>query len=143
MGVAIGRPTVIAPEVRGRTNIRSFAPDLVEGGDDEALPPTLSQERRWTRAIRPRLAEWVLEVAPPLVAEELERTRFLARVRADGERLWHDLVRLDNAGIAAMALADRELALSVARHKGMFFRENDSNPQPISGAVGPWRSLGH
>ena len=31
----------------------------------------------------------------------------------------------------AKALADRELALAVARHKGMFFRENDSNRQRI------------
>ena len=43
-------------------DIRGFAPDLVVGGDDEALPPTRSQERRWTRSIRPRLAEWVREV---------------------------------------------------------------------------------
>ena len=199
-------------------DIRGFAPDLVAGGDDEALPPTRSQERRWTRAIRPRLAEWVREVACPLVAEELERMGFSARVRAEAERLyvayeplfvplgpmrpdvqvdfgarstgephvvrtvvcdaathlpglalpearpavmlaertfwekatsmhvyclqgrvrgerwsrhWHDLMRLDEAGVAARALEDRELALSVARHKGMFFRENDSNRQRI------------
>jgi hypothetical protein len=199
-------------------DIRGFAPDLVAGGDEEALPPTRSQERRWTRAIRPRLAEWVHEVAQPLVEEELERSRFPARVRAEAERLyvayeplfiplgpmrpevqvdfgarstgephvlrtvvcdaaahlpglgfpearsavmlaertfwekatsmhvyclqgrvrgdrwsrhWHDLVRLDDAGIATKALADRELARSVARHKAMFFRENDSNRQRI------------
>ena len=199
-------------------DIRGFAPDLVAGGDDEALPPTRSQERRWTRAIRPRLAEWVREVARPLVAEELERTGFSARVRAQAERLyvayeplfvplgpmrpevqvdfgarstgephavrtvvcdaaahlpglafpeawpaamlaertfwekatsmhvyclqgrvrgerwsrhWHDLVRLDDAGVVAKALADRDLALAVARHKGMFFRENDSKRHRI------------
>ena len=199
-------------------DIRGFAPDLMVRGDDEALPPTRSQERRWTRTIRPRLAEWVREVARPLVEEELGRSGFPARVRADAERLyvayeplfiplgpmrpevqvdfgarstgephvlrtvvcdaaahlpglgfpearpavmlaertfwekatsmhvyclqgrvrgerwsrhWHDLVRLDDAGIAAKALADRELAQSVARHKGMFFRENDSNRQRI------------
>ena len=199
-------------------DIRSIAPDLVAGGDDEALPPTRSQERRWTRAIRPRLAEWVSEVARPLVSGELERTGFPARIRAEAERLyvayeplfvplgpmrpdvqvdfgaistgephavrtvvcdaaahlpglgfpevrlavmlaertfwekatsmhvyclqgrvrgerwsrhWHDLVRLDDVGVAAKALADRQLARSVARHKGMFFRENDSNRQRI------------
>ncbi len=199
-------------------DIRGFAPDLVVGGDEEAIPPTRSQERRWTRAIRPRLAEWVGEIARPLIAEELERAGFPARVRAEAERLyiayeplfiplgpmrpdvqvdfgarstgephtvhpvvcdasahvpglafpearpvtmlpertfwekatsmhvyclqgrvrgerwsrhWHDLVRLDDAGIAARALSDRELALSVARHKAMFFRENDSNRQRI------------
>ena len=30
-------------------DIRAFAPDLVAGGDDEALPATRSQEGRWTR----------------------------------------------------------------------------------------------
>ena len=48
-------------------DIRGFAPDLVVGGDEEAIPPTRSQERRWTRAIRPRLSEWVLERARPLI----------------------------------------------------------------------------
>ena len=54
--------------------------------------------------------------------------------RRRGERLprhWHDLARLDEAGIAASALADRELALSVARLKAMFFSENDASGQQI------------
>ncbi len=54
-------------------DIRGFAPDLVVGGDEEAIPPTRSQERRWTRAIRPRLAEWVRDEAAPLIFEELAR----------------------------------------------------------------------
>ena len=54
------------------------------------------------------------------------------RVRGERwSRHWHDIVRLDDAGIAAKALADRQLARSVARHKGMFFRENDANRQRI------------
>ncbi len=43
-----------------------------------------------------------------------------------GERFsrhWHDLIRLDRAGIADTAIADRGLALAVARHKSMFFPE--------------------
>ena len=199
-------------------DIRGFAPDLVAGGDEEALPPTRSQERRWTRAIRPRLAEWVRDTARPFVEQELDQAGFAASVRAEAEQLyvaygplfepigpvmpevrvdfgarstgdphvvkpvacdaaahvpgvafpearpavmlpertfwekatsmhvyclqhrvrgdrwsrhWHDVVRLDDAGIATRALEDRELALSVARHKGMFFRENDANRQRI------------
>ena len=49
--------------------------------------------------------------------------------RSRGERLsrhWYDLVRLDDAGLAEKSLADRALALSVARHKAMFFREKDA-----------------
>ena len=35
-------------------------------------------------------------------------------------------MRLDEAGSAARALADRILSLLVARHKSMFFAENDA-----------------
>lgn len=51
-------------------------------------------------------------------------------VSGAGERLsrhWHDLARLDEAGIAAHASVDRSLAISVARHKAMFFSENDAS----------------
>ena len=40
-------------------------------------------------------------------------------------RHWHDLTRLDDAGYAANALKDRDLARAVARHKALFFSEND------------------
>lgn len=46
-----------------------------------------------------------------------------------GERFarhWHDLARLDDAGIAAEAIADRAIAQAVAAHKTMFFAERDS-----------------
>ena len=54
-------------------DIRGLAPDLVAGAGDEALPLTRSQERRWTKAIRPRLAEWVRGRAGPFVQEGLAR----------------------------------------------------------------------
>ena len=53
---------------------------------------------------------------------------FCRRARHRGTRLsrhWHDLVRLDDAGYCDTALGDRELALAVARHKAIFFREKD------------------
>ena len=199
-------------------DIRAFAPDLVGEADEEALPPTRSQERRWTRAIRARLAEWVQEEARPIIERNLAEEGFAARIRAEadelhvsydplfedytfvrpevkvefgarstgepravrrvacdaadllpellfpeagpsvmlaertfwekataihvycrrerrrGERLsrhWHDLVRLDDAGVADQALADRGLALSVARHKTMFFPEKDAAGDPV------------
>ena len=199
-------------------DIRAFAPDLVSGVGDEALPPTRSQEKRWTRAIRPRLTEWVQNQAYPVVEAGLARAGFTAALRVDGDRLyigyeplfeetglvrpevmvefgarstgephetrpvicdaaahlpnlafpaaspavmlaeqtfwekataihvfcrqerrrgerlsrhWHDLARLDEAGIAVRALAGRELALSVARHKSMFFSENDATGERI------------
>lgn len=53
---------------------------------------------------------------------------FCQSQRSRGERLsrhWYDLVRLDDAGFADKALADRDLAFKVARHKMLFFREKD------------------
>jgi len=46
-------------------------------------------------------------------------------------RHWHDLARLDEAGFAETALADRELAAAVADHKSWFFAERDADRQPI------------
>lgn len=48
--------------------------------------------------------------------------------RLRGERFarhWHDLARLDDAGIAEAAIADRAIARAVAAHKAMFFAERD------------------
>lgn len=202
-------------------DIRSFAPDLVTGSGDEALPTNRSQEKKWTREIRRRLADWTATWALPqlmvqlsevdssirLYAEEdrlkvryellfsgygfvtpevvvefgarstgeprvegavacdaapylpdivfpsarplvmaAERTFwekatavhvFCRQQRIRGARLsrhWHDLVRLDDAGIAEKALADRDLARAVARHKSKFFREKD--------AAGHWIDYG-
>ena len=199
-------------------DIRAFAPDLVAGTGEDALPTTRSQQKRWTRAIRRRLDEWVRDHALPVVDEGLAQAGFNADVRADGDRLhvryaplfeetdfvlpevtvefgarstgephkalptvcdaaahlpnlsfpearpstmlaertfwekataahvycrrqrlrgerqsrhWHDLARLDEAGVASSALADRPLALSVARHKSMFFSENDAEGRRI------------
>ena len=42
-------------------------------------------------------------------------------------RHWNDIVRLDDAGYGDGALDNRGEALSVAQHKGMFFRERDTD----------------
>ena len=193
-------------------DIRQFVPDLAAGADEEALPPSRSQEQRWTKAIRTRLAEWTADEALPTIRDALARREYPARVRSDGDRIhvsyealftdggfvrpevlvefgaratgeprrertiecdaaeflpdvrfpsaqpfvmlaertfwekataihvfcrrrrqhgtrlsrhWHDLVRLDDAGYAEKALANRGLARAVARHKSIFFRERD------------------
>lgn len=47
-----------------------------------------------------------------------------ARLRGDRfARHWYDLAKLDEAGLADAALADRDLAQAVAAHKQMFFSE--------------------
>jgi len=209
-------------------DIRAFAPDLVSGTGDEALPPTRSQQKRWTQSIRARLAEWVQECAKPAVEEGLASAGFLATVRVGKDRLrvgyeplfedtkfvvpevllefgarstgephkvrrvvcdaadclpelafpeahpsamlaertfwekataihvfcrqqrsrgerqsrhWFDLAHLEEAGVATNAMADREIALSVARHKAMFFLENDAQGDRIDYAAAVSGSL--
>lgn len=54
--------------------------------------------------------------------------------RLRGERFarhWHDLARLDDAGLASAAFTDRGLASAVAAHKAMFFAERDAARRPI------------
>ena len=98
-------------------------------------------EPREKRSIECDAAPYISEVAFPSARTSVmlaERTFwekatavhvFCRQQRSRGERLsrhWYDLVRLDDAGFADMSLADRALALSVARHKAMFFREKDA-----------------
>ena len=212
---AIGR---FSEDIDITYDIRAFAPELVANAGNEALPPTRSQAKRWTKSIRTRLAEWVRDRAGLVVQERLERAGFGARIsavedklytgyeslfeesnfvrpkvmvefgarstgephgvfpvtcdaaaylpdlifprarpkvmqaertfwekataihvfcrqeRRRGERMsrhWYDLARLDECGIATSALADRKLAVSVARHKAMFFSENDARGERI------------
>ena len=59
---------------------------------------------------------------------------FCLQERLRGHRFarhWHDVVRLDEAGFAAAALADRDIAQAVARHKSMFFAERAADRGPI------------
>lgn len=62
-----------------------------------------------------------------------------SRTRGDRfSRHWHDIVRLDEAGIAKSAFADRTIASAVARHKSRFFAENavDGSEIDYAAAVG-------
>ena len=69
-------------------DIRRFVPELVGDAGDEALPPTRSQEQRWTRIIRPRLVEWARDEALPALAEGMTKDGWAARLRAEGDRIY-------------------------------------------------------
>ena len=199
-------------------DIRTIAADLVADNDDDVIPSTRNQERRWSRIIRDRLAQWVRDQALPAIRDNFgdagmdtelmaERDRvfityrplfqdygfvapvvmvefgarstgdpreerlircdaaanlpdvafpsarlhvmsaertfwekataahvFCRQQRMRGDRLsrhWYDLVRLDDTDHGVRALADHHLALDVARHKAVFFRENDADHQVI------------
>jgi len=63
---------------------------------------------------------------------------FCLQERLRGDRFarhWHDVARLDEAGIVAVAFADRDLAYAVARHKNMFFAEKAADRSPIDYAA--------
>jgi hypothetical protein len=58
---------------------------------------------------------------------------FQGRFRAAGRfaRHWHDVARLGQAGHAAAAVANRDIAGAVARHNGVFFVEKDTEGRVI------------
>ena len=100
-----------------------------------------SGEPREERPIECDAAPYISEVAFPsthsfvMLAERTfwEKATavhvFCRQMRSRGERLsrhWYDLVRLDDASLAGKALANRDVAQAVARHKSMFFREKDA-----------------
>jgi hypothetical protein len=63
---------------------------------------------------------------------------FCLQERLRGDRFarhWHDVVRLDDAGFAGKAFADRQLADAVAKQKSMFFAEKAADRSPIDYAA--------
>lgn len=46
-------------------------------------------------------------------------------------RHWHDVTRLDAAGVVDAAIADKALAQAVADHKSVFFAEKDTQGHVI------------
>ena len=69
-------------------DIRAIAPDLLSDSGENALPATRSQERRWTREIRSRLAGWVRDKVLPAIKASLNRKGLTANLRAEGDRLF-------------------------------------------------------
>jgi nucleotidyltransferase AbiEii toxin of type IV toxin-antitoxin system len=198
-------------------DIRALTPDLV-GEDGDALPKSRSEEKRWSKAVRHRLPEWVATEVEPVLAKAIATGSLAAKTRVDGDRLfveyeaaatgsgyvapnvmlefgarstgepasfrdvvcdaaafldgvefpvarprvmhaertfwekataihvfclqerlrgerfarhWHDIVRLDEAGLAEAAFANRDLANAVATHKSMFFAEKAADGTAI------------
>lgn len=53
-------------------DIREIIPDLV-GEREDALPPNRSQEKKWTDAVRKRLAQWAATIVVPILEKALQR----------------------------------------------------------------------
>mgnify|MGYP000423314537 CR=1 FL=1 len=81
-------------------------------------------------------AQRVVKERDGLLTQVQDQRAEIERLRGDRfARHWHDVVRLDEAGFAEAAFADRELANAVARHKSMFFAEKAADRTPIDYAA--------
>ena len=74
-------------------DIRAIAADLV-GDSAEPLPPTRSQEKRWSGEIRRRLSAWVEQSALPHFETALLAQGLSAQARAAGDRILIDYAPL-------------------------------------------------
>jgi len=100
------------------------------------------QRHAVTCDMAPTINEIVFPTAQPLVMDA-ERTFwekataahvYCRQSRLRGERYsrhWYDLAAMANSGHAQAAIANRELAYAVAKHKSMFFAEKDVNKNSI------------
>ena len=68
-------------------DIRAIAADLITGNNGDDIPPTRSQEQRWSREIRTRLAQWANDQAMPAVQAGFGEAGLNAQPRVDGDRL--------------------------------------------------------
>jgi hypothetical protein len=69
-------------------DIRAFAPELVQNAGDEALPPSNSQQARWSKAIRNKLPQWVAGTAFAAIRERLDRENLSVALSADNDCLY-------------------------------------------------------
>lgn len=70
-------------------DIRAIAPDLIAQADSP-WPTSRSQERKWSKAIRQRLADHVGEGLTPELAAALTEQDLPAKARAEGEQIFID-----------------------------------------------------
>lgn len=199
-------------------DIRAIAGDLTSGSVD-ALPPNRSQEKKWTKAIKERLADWVGGEALAIMQAALDGAGLSAKAEAETDKIhihyepsasgtgyvrpavllefgarstgepweekhivcdaavhvpsivfpeasprtmcvertfwekataihvfcaqgtyrgaerfarhWYDLVRLNEAGFSERAIAARDIAGAVAKHKAIFFAEKGADGRTI------------
>lgn len=70
-------------------DVRSFIPEFAKGTD--GLPPSKSQGRKWTEAVRSKLPDWIEGTLDPLLKAALKKDgiEYLA-TRREGEKLYLD-----------------------------------------------------
>lgn len=70
-------------------DIRELIPDMV-GDRPDALPPNRSQEKRWTRAVRDRLPQWIATNVLPDLQRVIDHQRLPATLRAENDKVFID-----------------------------------------------------
>ena len=70
-------------------DIRAIAGDLI-GDAGTPLPASKSQEKKWSKEIRARLADWVATDVVPRLQQDLGQHGLPATVRADGDKVFID-----------------------------------------------------
>jgi hypothetical protein len=71
-------------------DIRAIAPDLI-GNADAPLPATKSQEKKWSKAIRERLADLVSRTLAPQLAAALADRALPAKVHVEDALLFSSM----------------------------------------------------
>ena len=74
-------------------DIRAIARDLI-GDAGTPLPASKSQERKWSKEIRTRLADWVMTEVVPRLQQDLQQRDLPATVRAEGDKVFIDYTPL-------------------------------------------------
>lgn len=74
-------------------DIRAIAADLI-GDAGSSLPASKSQEKKWSKEIRARLADWVATDVVPRLQQDLGQHGLPATVRADGDKVFIDYTPL-------------------------------------------------
>lgn len=74
-------------------DIRAIAGDLI-GDAGMPLPASKSQEKKWSKEIRARLADWVATAVAPRLQQDIQQHGLPATVRAEGDRIFIDYTPL-------------------------------------------------
>jgi len=104
------------------------------GEPHQIFPITCDIAEHLTDVSFPTAAPLVMSVARTFWEKVTAAHVFCAQGRIRGERYarhWHDLVAIARSPYFATAIADRAIAMTVARHKSHFFIEKDANGQVI------------
>lgn len=70
-------------------DIRAIASDLI-GDSPTPIPSSKSQEKKWSKEIRSRLAKWVATEVVPQLAQGIEQQGLSATVRAEVDKVFVD-----------------------------------------------------